>query len=253
MLAVQRSQKILEILHENKSVQVSDLVKLFNVSDVTIRKDLKKLQEDGIVTKTHGGAVLKKAISLAKKAEKPKNCDYSMDQNSKKDDLARYICRYIKNGDTIFLGSGYGCLALARQLPDDLNISVITHNIEAVQHLKDKCRTVILLGGEVVDYDGSLFTYSSEIQEELKVYNINKAITSCSGVDLDFGISFSTEASKKVITEVLKNSQSWYLMADSSKFNNLSPYKVADIHTPEMIVTELLTDKYQAVKNIEEC
>lgn len=247
MFAMERSKKILEILHNKGSVQVNDLVKLFNVSDVTIRKDLKKLDISGIITKTHGGAILKKPIISIEKQ------NHSTDQDFKKDKLAKYVCRYIKNGDTIFLGSGYGCVSLAKQLPNDLNISVITHNIDAAQYLKDKCKTLILLGGEVVNYNNCLFTYSAESLEELKSYNINKAITSCSGIDLNFGISFSTEASKKIVSTVLKNSQSWYLIADSSKFNNVSPYKISDIDVPKMIVTDTLLDEYKKNKNIIEC
>lgn len=238
MFAMQRSEKILEILYAEKTVQVSDLVKLFNVSDVTIRKDLKKLQSNGIITKTHGGAVLKNSCISTK---------------PRKDQLAKFVCEHIKDGETIFLGSGYACVSFAKQLPNDCEISIITNNIEAIPYLKDKCKTLILLGGEVITHDNNFFTTSSEIYEQLKSYNINKAITSCSGVDLNFGISFSTEASKKIIDAILKNSQSWYLMADSSKFNNVSPYKIADIDTPKMIVTESLLEEYKKYKNITEC
>lgn len=69
MFAMQRSEKILELLHKNETVQVHDLVRLFNVSDVTIRKDLKKLHTDGIITKTHGGAVLKRSNIPVKEIE----------------------------------------------------------------------------------------------------------------------------------------------------------------------------------------
>jgi len=238
MFAMQRSEKILEILYTKKTVQVSDLVKLLRVSDVTIRKDLKKLENNGTITKIHGGAVLRNSYISTK---------------PKKDQLAKFVCKHIKKGETIFLGSGYACVSFAKQLPNDCEISIITNNIEAIPYLKDKCKTLILLGGEVITHDHNFFTTSSEIYEQLKSYNINKAITSCSGVDLNFGISFSTEASKKIIDAILKNSQSWYLMADSSKFNNVSPYKIADIETPEMIVTESLIEKYKKYKNITEC
>lgn len=251
MFATQRTEKILEILYKDEKVQVNDLVKLFNVSDVTIRKDLKKLDSAGVLTKTHGGAVLKKNSIIFQNNRNINS--HSKLIRSKKDILAKFVCNSIKSGDTIFLGSGYACVSFAKQLPSNLEISVITHNIEAVSYLKDKCKTLILLGGEVINYEGNFFTYSSGIQEELKSYNINKAITSCSGVDVDFGISFSTEASKKIISVILKNSQSWYLIADSSKFNNVSPYKISDIETPKMIVTELLLDKYKKNKNIIEC
>lgn len=249
MFATQRTEKILEMLYRDETVLVNELVKFFNVSDVTIRKDLKKLDSAGVITKIHGGAVLKKDIITPPKS----TSDETILTKPKKDVLAKFVCEHIKNGDTIFLGSGYSCVSFAKQLLSGLDISVITHNIEAVPYLKGKCKTLILLGGEVITHEGNFFAYSSESHEEVRSYNINKAITSCSGVDNNFGISCCTEASKKIISEILKNSQSWYLIADSTKFNNVSPYKIADTDTPEMIVTESLLEEYKKFKNITEC
>lgn len=243
MFAMQRSEKILEILYAEKTVQVSALVKLFNVSDVTIRKDLKKLQINGKITKTHGGAILKKDSDIYNKSN-------TENLASKKDDLAKLAWEQVKDGDTIFLGSGYTCVSLAKQLSQDCDISVITNNIEAIPYLKDKCNTLILIGGEVISHGRNFFTSSSDIDEQLKSYNINKAFTSCSGLDLNFGVSFSTEASKKIISAILKNSQSWYLIADSSKFNIVSPYKISDIETPEMIITDIQLEEYKNLTNV---
>lgn len=246
MFALQRSEKIMEILHKKETVQVNDLVKVLNVSHVTIRKDLNKLAKAGIIVKTHGGAVLKKD-------DVPHNNGHTEKSTSidkKKDALARLTWDHIKDGDTIFLGSGYTCVSFAKQIPDNCDISVITNNIEAIPYLKGKCNTLILIGGEVITHEKNFFTYSSEIEDQLKSYNINKAITSCSGIDLNFGVSFSTEASKKILSAILKNSQIWYLIADSSKFNIVSPYKVSDIETPEMIITDTQIEEYKNLSNI---
>lgn len=243
MFAMQRSEKIMEILYKKEIVQVNDLVKILSVSDVTIRKDLKKLEKNGALVRTHGGAVLKKEDSIYGKSD-------IEDISSKKDALAKLAWEQIKDGDTIFLGSGYTCVSLAKQFPENCGISVITNNIEAIPYLKDKCQTLILIGGEVISHGRNFFTSSSDIDEQLKSYNINKAFTSCSGLDLNFGVSFSTEASKKIISAILKNSQNWYLIADSSKFNIVSPYKISDIDTPEIIITDIELKEYKNLKNI---
>ncbi len=250
MFAVERSKKILEILQENETVQIGDLAKLLSVTNVTIRKDLKKLEDAGKVIKIHGGAILKKDSSPSNLSEINKISD---NINQKKDKLAKTTCNYISKGDTIFLGSGYSCVSFAKQLPSGLEISVITNNIEAISYLKNKCKTLILIGGEVIFHETNFFSSSSEIHEKLKSYNINKAITSCSGIDLDFGISVSNETSKKIITTILENSNNWYLMADSSKFNNILPYKIAELSTPKIIITESISEKYKVFSNIIEC
>ncbi len=111
MFAIQRLESILELLNEKGIVQVNELVKLLNVSDVTIRKDLNKLQKDGLITKTHGGAILNKELSNPSLISTPK----SQISTDNRDVLAQIACSYIQDGDTIFLGSGNTCTAFAKQ------------------------------------------------------------------------------------------------------------------------------------------
>lgn len=246
MFAIQRSEKILEILNEKGIVYVNDLVELFHVSDVTIRKDLNKLQEQGLITKTHGGAVLNKNQLLNPQTDTSEPNTAS----SQKEKIAAAAYSYIRKGDTFFLGSGYTCTCLAKYITREDDISVITNNLEAALILKEKCKTLILLGGEVVVYDNYTFTTNAQISDYLNLFNINKAITSCSAIDHIFGVSVSTEVSHRIITNVLKAAHSWYLLVDHFKFNNVSPYKVADISSVDCILTDQLLDEYKKFDNI---
>ena len=124
----------------------------------TFRKDLKKLQTAGIITKIHGGAVLKKPYISTNETISTK----SISTKPKKDQLAKFVCEHIKDGETIFLGSGYACVSFAKQLPNNCEISIITNNIEAIPYLKDKCKTLILLGGEVISHDNNFFQLVQE-------------------------------------------------------------------------------------------
>lgn len=247
MFAIQRSDKIIELLHQNNIVYVRDLVELFDVSDVTIRKDLNKLAKQGVVTKTHGGAIL-----TQKQIPTPHTTANNISTNHKqiKDHLAKITYTKISHGDTIYLGSGYTCTALAGLIQRSDDICVITNNIEATLALRGKCRNLILLGGEVVEFESYTFTASNQIEHYLKAYNINVAITSSSAIDKDYGVSFSTEVNLRILSTIKQAAYKWYLMVDHSKFGRVSPYKVADINE----VTEVITDKipvgYQDFQNI---
>lgn len=246
MFAIQRLESILELLNEKGIVQVNELVKLLNVSDVTIRKDLNKLQKDGLITKTHGGAILNKEISTPILLNTPP----TQANTTKKEALAQVVCSYVEDGDTIFLGSGNTCTAFAKYLGDHKDLSIITNNVEAVPYLRGKCKTTILIGGEIIFHDNHSFTTSLQIDEYLRSYNITKAITSCTGVDLKVGVSVSTEVSKNIISAVLRVANSWYLVADQSKFNAISPYKISDIERPEFIITDNIDPQYETCLNI---
>ncbi|WP_105619731.1 DeoR/GlpR family DNA-binding transcription regulator [Vallitalea okinawensis] len=248
MFAIQRSEEIIRLLEKEGIVHVNDLVRRFNVSDVTIRKDLNKLQSQGLITKTHGGAVLNSEVSS------PSIITPSTiitNTNTLKDNLAQAAYQYIQKGDTIFLGSGYTCASLANHIQRSDDISIITNNLEAALILKDKCRTLILIGGEVVVYGNYAFTTNNQIREYLQTFNINKAITSSSAIDKNFGVSVSTEVSNQIIQAVTDVAFSWYLLVDQSKFNQVSPYKVADVASVDTILTDKLLEGYESFTNIQ--
>jgi DeoR family fructose operon transcriptional repressor len=246
LFAIQRLETILNVLEKNNIVQVTELVDLLDVSDVTVRKDLNKLQTKGLITKTHGGAILNRELS---------NQSLSIQhlENATKDtkeSIAQNANQYVVNGDTIFLGSGLTCISFAKSLGKFDNLSIITNNVEAIEHLKGKCKTLILIGGEIIFHKDHYFTSNTHISEYFASYNITKAFTSCTGIDLKFGVSVSTEVGKNIVQEVLTVANSWYLMADQSKFGVVSPYKIADINKPILIITDVLKADYKNNTNI---
>lgn len=255
MFAEQRIDQILEMLKEDGIVHVKDLVERFSVSDVTIRKDLGKLQRQGLATKTHGGAILKQATegnaaaetspAAAETAAPPSDASHGS-----KEHLAAAAYRRLQKGDTIFLGSGVTCTMLARHIQPGDNLSVITNNLEAALILKDRCRTLILLGGEVNVYGGYAFTTNSQNSTYINTFNINKAITSCAGIDAKLGVSVSTEVNYRIMDAAIKTAHSWYLLVDRSKFNHVFPYKLADIDQVDVILSDCSDERYGNYGNI---
>ena len=246
MFAIQRLETIMNLLQEKGNVQVNELVSLLKVSDVTVRKDLNRLQEDGLITKTHGGAILNREGSEGGNFNTPQKPT----TKNRSALLAKGVTEYIQDGDTLFLGSGNTCTAFAQHLGNYLDLSIITNNIEAIPFLRDKCKTVILIGGEVLFHENHTFSTSTQILSILQDYNINKAITSCSGVDVNCGISVSTEVSRNIFSAVLEASNTWYLIVDSNKFGAVSPYKIDDISRPDIIFTDHKENEYLQYDNI---
>ena len=127
MLAQTRKDKILEMLKEDGSVKVAELSKIFKVSDVTIRQDLEKLEQDGLVTRKHGGAFLK---TIGKQVQNFALANLiNMD---KKELIGKKAAEYIDSGDTIILDSGTTTTEIAKAIIDKQNITVITNAINIV-------------------------------------------------------------------------------------------------------------------------
>lgn len=146
MFAEQRQEKILEMLKVNKRVSNTELIKKFGVSGTTIRIDLTELEQKGLLSRTHGGAILKEdpvygEDSISSRREKNKE---------EKECIAKKARAQIEDGDTILLDSGTTALDLAELLKDIHNLTVITNDLQIALKLQKYSEIhLILLGGRV--------------------------------------------------------------------------------------------------------
>jgi DeoR/GlpR family transcriptional regulator of sugar metabolism len=144
ILAHQGREKIMEMIREDGVVKVINLSKLFKVSEVTIRQDLEKLENEGFIQREHGEAYLKnintqvKSLSL----QNQENMD-------RKNAVARKAIEYINDGDTIILDSGSTTTEIAKQLKGYKNLTVITNALNIAFELgADPEINLVVTGGE---------------------------------------------------------------------------------------------------------
>ena len=142
---MKRHQEILKILQKDKYVEVSDLCEKLDVSAVTIRKDLKLLEDKGLLFRTHGGASLENPYMKDRPVNEKEKI--SIDE---KNHIAIAAAKLISENDSFMIASGTTVQALARAInvPGKLNIITSSLNV-AVELLKNKDYEVIQLGGNV--------------------------------------------------------------------------------------------------------
>lgn len=145
MLAAERIRKIKQILVEYKRADVSNLSSLLSVSDVTIRKDLERLENEGFLTRTHGGAVINE--------NSPSDNLYNIldiPEIEHKQMIGLIAAQIVNNNEAIFIGPGTTCLQIAKNLKDKKNLTVVTNNVSAALSLSDVSGVrVILTGGDM--------------------------------------------------------------------------------------------------------
>lgn len=247
MLQEERLNAIREEVLRNKKVLVSDLVRQYGVSDVTIRKDLQILSEEGIIKKIHGGALLneeKKSYFSSEEAQVLETSE--VDKNGTKRKVIELALSQIKNGDTIFLGSGLTCSLLAKELKNFKNLTVVTNNLSAVMDLLHSNCKLYMVGGEVTTIDSK--TYFSSVEnasQYLKSIYVSKAFTSCSGFDLNAGITVNSIISTYIYKNLSDINRSWYIMLDEEKFDRMGIYKVAELDQINYVITNNLPTKYK--------
>lgn len=185
LFATERRELILNILEEKKRITVKDLAKDVNVSEATLRTDLNILEDEGLLTRTHGGAVLNEDFSTSKKSfseREKKNRDSKIIIAQKAIDL-------IKMKDCILLDASTTALELARLLRESsLHITVVTNGISTAIELKENPSiNVILIGG--MARMGSMALEGSLGTSILNRINIDTMFTSASGFTTEEGLT----------------------------------------------------------------
>lgn len=220
MFAIERIKKIKEILYEQKKVDVITLSNQLSVSDVTIRRDLEKLESENFLTRSHGGAVLNEHLtSIDNKIILPLDTANAHEKN-----IIGKICSYMVNdNDTIVLGPGNTCRFIAKHLKGKKNIKVVTTDVlvaaELVQSSDSDIR-IVLVGGELQLSNYQLVGRIAE--NNLKNFYVNVAFVEVDGISLDRGYSVESMEKECIINEIASISKEVIAVCDYTKFNNIS-------------------------------
>lgn len=240
LFAAQRIKIIMETMQKYKSVDVATLSELLSVSDVTVRKDLDKLEKEGFLIKNHGGAVI---VDKQIEGEEQK---LVIENPTEKELIAKLAYTLIEDGDSIFLGAGSTCYTFASQLKKKKDITVITNNINALNELSSSINRIILIGGEVINNNGIKYSIGQATMENLKGVFVNKSIMSVEGVDFMAGFTVNDEPLSYVLKHIIKISKQVIFLADHTKFDKIGLYQIAPIDFPHCVISnERVGDKYK--------
>ncbi len=238
---MKRHQDILERLQEEKYVEVSDLCKSLNVSAVTIRKDLKILEEKGLLFRTHGGASLDNPYINDRPVNEKEKISVS-----EKNEIAEAAAQLILENDSIMIASGTTVQALARCIRPKGKLTVITSSLNVTLELiKFKEVEVLQLGGYVRHSSSSVVgNYAAYILDNI---SCSKLFLSVDGIDLEYGLSTTHLEEAQLNKRMLSAAQKIILLVDSSKFGKKSFAKICDLDQ----IDEIITDKGISLSLIE--
>ena len=232
MIVDDRRKKILELINKNGSVRVTELSCLFNISEVTIRTDLADMENKGLLTRVHGGAI------SSYKPYYSMNINQRMSTNqAQKEIIAKKIADMIEDNDTIMLNSGSTTLLVFRSIPENLNLNIVTNSISiALEGATKPNFNIILLGGLInAKYQ---FTFGDDAIRQLKSYHADKLILSVDGIDSENGFSSYFDKEVEIDRIMLEQSNINIVAADHSKFNRRVFTKIFDLFVCDYLITE---------------
>jgi DeoR/GlpR family transcriptional regulator of sugar metabolism len=217
----ERRQSLLDMLRKQPGLRVPELAVALNVSQGTVRNDLNALEDQALLIRVHGGAILHQQGQFQNNSFMRR---YQQNAAAKLA-IAREAALLVNDSDSILLDASSTAYYFGKALSERQRLRVITNGFEVARELaQNPTNTVILIGG-VVNNESSSVTglLSEQIIEEL---HIQKALLSCSGFSLERGLTEVHLAEAQLKRKVIESSQQLFALVDSSKFGkeDLTPF-----------------------------
>jgi DeoR family transcriptional regulator, aga operon transcriptional repressor len=229
---IDRHQRIINKLAKEGSINVLDLCTELNVSSVTIRKDLKFLEDKDLLYRTHGGATL----------TNPYTSDRSVNEKEKirsgeKSNIGMAAASLIQPDDCILIASGTTVLSLAKSIHPKSNLTVITAALNvALELIHHPGIEVIQLGGILRKSSSSVTgAYAEKILDD---FSCSKLFLGVDGIDLEFGLTTTNMMEAQLNRKMISAAQKTIVLADSTKFGKRGFGKICGLEDIEQVITD---------------
>ncbi|WP_155969354.1 DeoR/GlpR family DNA-binding transcription regulator [Streptococcus ruminantium] len=240
---MERLDKIIQLVSQHGKIDVNSLAEQLEVSKVTIRKDLDKLESKGLLRREHGYAVLNSGDDL--------NIRMSFRYDVKKR-IAKEASNLVADNDTIMIESGSTCALLAEEIcKTKRNVTIITNSYFIANFVRqyDSCQ-IILLGGEF--QKDSQVTVGPLLRKMIRLFHVDKAFVGADGFDSEHGFTGKNLMRSEVVQYMSEVAEEMIVLTDASKFtkrgtvHRFSLSQVAQVITDTSITETVLTELQQA-------
>lgn len=236
MFAIERIKIIKNHLLKEQKVSVAKLSELLNVTEVTIRRDLEKLEHEGFLKRTHGGAVLTDYVEDALNGESEDFDDFINYQ-----EIADTASRLVNDGESIMLTSGLINQFIARSLGERSGISIVTNDFQIAQNFQnqgDNC--LIFLGGDMDDKA----VYGQMTLDNLRNFSFDHVFIEVDGLHETNGITVNSTKKATLIQKAAALSESVNIVCLSKNFGSRSLYRVGKFEMASRILTDSKLDDH---------
>lgn len=216
------------MLTEDKHLSVNDMARVFGVSAVTIRSDLKALEEEGQIIRTHGGAIptVHPAISSRGKISK-----------DAKNAMAKIAADMVQDGDSILVSTGTSASLVVKYLIGRRDVHVVTNSTLLLPYARiNPSIRVTLVGGEFrAAEEGMVGPLAIRAMEQ---FHVTKAFVGVDGVSTQQGFTANMVESAELVRKMAEQADEVIILADHSKFGNPGFARILALHDADTIITD---------------
>lgn len=241
MLAEERRQRTLELIEKEGSVAVDELASRFDVSEMTIRRDLRTLQRRGFIRRVRGGATTNRGRSF-----EPPFLLRATEEAAAKAAIGRKAADLVDDGDSVALDVGTTTLEIARSLEAKQNLTVITPSLYIANQLSSHPSIRLILPGGIVR-PGELSMVGNLAEEALQEFYFDKVFLGIGGLDVEAGLTEFNVEDAGVKKALIRSAKECIVVTDSSKLGQVAFSVVAPLSAVHKIVTDdALDQEYQS-------
>ena len=230
----ERIEDIAEIIDKRGKMTLDQLEKEFpNVSQMTLRRDLYQLEEDGRIIRVRCGAMSVKEVQKVSGEAYVKKTTINTDAKLV---IAQKAAKLIEEGTCLFLDGGTTAMYLSKELPD-INCSIFTNGIAVAMELAQKKNVQItIVGGQLMK--DNLSTSSPVAKEYFAASNFELAIVSATAFTPENGFSCNSQIESDLLRQIFKKARHVYMMLDSSKIGKINPFTFANIDDIDVLISD---------------
>jgi len=224
----ERKSIILEMLMEESSVSVSDLAKRLNVTVVTARADLASLEEEGLLVRTHGGAV---------PAQHPKIMERMQAQKRGKSSIAKAAAAMVEDGDTIIVSAGTTTALIAKYLLGKRGVHIVTNNTLLLAYARTNPQLrVTLVGGEFRPEEEGMVGHMA--LQAIDTFHVSKAFIGIDGASIKQGFTANSVESADLVRRMAEQADEVIAISDSAKFGKPGFARILPFNGVDALVTD---------------
>lgn len=232
LIPAQRRDRIQEFLAVNRIARTSDLCDLLEASEATVRRDLEWMEQEGLLERTHGGAIISQRVVL-----EPGYQQRAQTNPEEKRNIGALAASLIEKDDIVFINSGTTTTQVIRHTRGDPSISIFTNNLNGAFEVGEPGFQYYVVGGEFQPRSNSLAGRFAV--ENLGRVFATKAIIGVDGVSLRHGCTVPSNAEAEIIRQMIKQTKGEIIIvADHSKWGVVSNFQVASIEEVDRLITD---------------
>jgi len=237
MFAIERIKIIKNYLLKEHKVSVAKLSELLNVTEVTIRRDLEKLEKEGFLERTHGGAILKEC-----KEEEPVE-EYADIYKTQRQEIAETVFHLVPDNDMIMITEGLTNVYIAKKLARKNNLTVLTNDMRvAMEFVGSPVNNLILLGGDLKEYA----VYGQLTENNMQYFSVNHLFVEVDAISKQSGIMVSSISKASLIQKAIRSAETVSVVCLADYFGEKSLYRVGSVDIADKIITNsALDDSYK--------